>query len=232
MCIGSCFEYSPGPKIMKETDIIRLTNNYGNSIIRCKICGSTSGTDISSFTHKPTCEYYINHSISIIKHRKPDVVLKTQVEPGSIFPVYQKEVHIATPEHPIIGTFGLGPCVCIIMRDPVTTKTMLAHIDAYTIDPIGTFDEHFMDSSEINLYIVGGNDSIDLTFLLEILNKLELNENRYNIKLLWMIDDRPNDVSIDSRNGDIYLNLKGESVFMKFPMRFYNMFSDSRLYKI
>jgi hypothetical protein len=146
---------------MESTDIIPLTNSFGYPIIKCRICESTSGALISEFTHKFSCIYYIDRQLSVIKHTELDVVLKTQVEPNSIFPVYQKEVHIATPEHPIIGTYGLGPCICIIMRDPVTTKTMLAHIDDSTIDPIRSLNANFIDSPKINLYIVGGDSDDD-----------------------------------------------------------------------
>jgi hypothetical protein len=216
----------PIPKIMELTDIIHLTNRNGDPIIECRICGSISGTIISEFTHMGNCKYFVNRERSIIKYKKVDVVLKNEVESHSIFPIYQKEVHIATPEHPIIGTYSLGPCVCIIMRDPITTKTMLAHIDSNTIDPLRIFDMNFVDSSKIDLYIVGGdNSSDDLTS--SLLDKLELlslldnnsNKDRYNIKLVWLIDWNSNDVSIDSRNGDIYLNLGTVSNFMEIPLR-------------
>jgi hypothetical protein len=193
-------------KPMEEKDIIHLQNASGKPIIQCKICNKISGAWISEFTHNKTCKYWIDMSIERIAYQSPDLILKTSIVDNSIFPVYKKEAFIATTYYPIIGTYDLIRSICIIMRDPTTTKTMLAHIDISTINPIDLFMKTFIDSSRVDLYIVGG-DETDLETPLKLIRILKQN-NKFNIKLVWLIDSHTNDVSIDSRNGDVYLNLE------------------------
>ena len=59
----------------------------------------------------------------IIKDIDKDVIVSDSKLRKFIFPVYPQEYYIATPEHPIIGTYGLLSSICIIMRDPISTKT-------------------------------------------------------------------------------------------------------------
>jgi len=196
-------------------DIIHLRNTYNDKIIKCKLCNCVSGSLITELTHTYNCKYYVNRVLETIKYKTSDVIIKNNIPFNSIFPVYQKEYYIATSEHPIIGTYGLGPCICIIMRDPISTKTMLAHIDSTTIEPLNIFFSTFNDIAKIDVYIVGGdNSSNDLA--------ISLLEEKYNIKLIWLIDSDNNDVSIDSRNGDIYLNLNNINNFMDIPLRMSN----------
>jgi hypothetical protein len=196
-------------------DIIHLRNTYNDKIIKCKLCNCVSGSLITELTHTYNCKYYVNRVLETIKYKTSDVIIKNNILFNSIFPVYQKEYYIATVEHPIIGTYGLGPCICIIMRDPISTKTMLAHIDSTTIEPLNIFFSTFNDIAKIDVYIVGGdNSSNDLA--------ISLLDEKYNIKLIWLIDNDNNDISIDSRNGDIYLNLNNINNFMDIPLRMSN----------
>jgi len=199
-------------------DIIYLRNTYNDKIIKCKLCNCVSGSLITELTHEYNCKYYVNRVLETIKYKTVDVITKNNIPLNSIFPVYQKEYYIATLEHPIIGTYGLASCICIIMRDPITTKTMLAHIDPITIEPLNIFFSTFNDIPKIDIYIIGGNNSSN-DLAISLLNKLE---EKYNIKLIWLIDSDNNNVSIDSRNGDIYLNLDNIDDFMDIPLRMSN----------
>jgi hypothetical protein len=198
---------------MNPIDIINLNNEFGEPIIQCNICKNISGTLISEFTHNFTCKYHRNYTI---KDKDKDVILVDTVNRHFIFPVYQKEYYIATPENPIIGTYSLTSCICIIMREPILNITMLAHIDLTTINPLQTFFEVFDNYDKVNVYMMGGNSS-SIDQCNTLINAFD-NKDTYDIKYVHLIDYGKNSIAIDSRTGELYVN-KDISYYQDIPLR-------------
>ena len=119
-----------------------------------------------------------------------------------IYPVDSNDYYIADNINPIIGTYGLDSSLCIIMRDPNTQLTMLAHINK--VEDIEYFFPIYDKFKNTNVYMMGGNSSsIDMCkSLLDYFEK----RNNYNIKFAHIIDPNTNSLAIDSRTGDIYIN--------------------------
>ena len=79
-------------------------------------------------------------------------------------------------------------------------RTILAHIDSNTLDPLDNYRSFPKDS---DVYIIGGNNSSieDVNMILKILS------NRgYKIKFAHIIDNETNSFAINCITGDTYLN--------------------------
>jgi hypothetical protein len=201
---------------MDPDDIINLTNANDEPIIQCKICKNISGTLINELYHAYTCVYWYSKESYIIKDKDADVIIAQTIHRKFIFPVYQKEYYIATEQNPIIGTYSLSTCICIIMRDPTTKKTMLAHIDQTTINPLQTFFNEFETSQKVDVYMCGGNSqSIDLCNTL-VNSFLEL--DKYNVKFIHLIDPETNSIGINAISSELYVNVD-MSYFQEIPLR-------------
>ena len=198
---------------MDPIDIINLNNEFGEPIIQCNICKNISGTLISQLTHNIICKYHRNYTI---KDKDKDVILIDTVNRHFIFPVYQKEYYIATPENPIIGPYSLTSCICIIMREPILNITMIAHIDLTTINPLETFFEVFDNYNKVHVYMMGGNSS-SIDQCNTLINAFD-NKDTYDIKYVHLIDSKKNSIAIDSRTGELYIN-KDISYYQDIPLR-------------
>jgi hypothetical protein len=123
-----------------------------------------------------------------------------------IFPIYQREYFIATTENPNIGTYALVPCICICMRDPIQQKTMLAHIDSLTIDPLQYFFNYFdsLKSTNIDVFIIGA-DIYSKSQLENLI--LQINsKSKYKIQYIWALgDDQSKSFGINTLTGEILL---------------------------
>lgn len=91
---------------------------------------------------------------------------KTGVEQTLVRGIIQKEYTITNSksDKPIIGTFGLGPCIALTGYDPETSTAVIAHIDATT--DIQSLAEIFTDIgidskgyNRLRIGLIGGNYS-------------------------------------------------------------------------
>ena len=117
----------------------------------------------------------------------------------------QKEYAItdATSSTPIIGTFGLGPCVALVLFDVSTRVGAVAHIDATTnvasIHRMLTcFDQ---DADALRVSLIGGDRS-SRGLILEIQSLLESNGLKISHADV-MERYHPSAFSLDCRTGEI-----------------------------
>jgi hypothetical protein len=165
---------------------------------------NNKGIEINNYDKKKVISKYIkrdtiNISESIIS--KPKNIL---TEPPFIFTISQREYFIGTTENPIIGTYGLVPCICICMRDPVQQKTMLAHIDSLTIDPLQYFFNYFdsLKSTNIDVFIIGA-DIYSKSQLEDLI--LQINsKSKYKIQYIWALGNgQSKSFGINTLTGEI-----------------------------
>jgi tetratricopeptide (TPR) repeat protein len=59
-----------------------------------------------------------------------------------------------------MGTSNIQQCVAVILHDPITKKTALAHVDIQTTDPksLAPVIGNFPKDTKLNAYLVGGRD--------------------------------------------------------------------------
>lgn len=126
--------------------------------------------------------------------------------------ILQKEYAItnADSDIPIIGTFGLGPCIALTIYDPVTRLAALAHVDGTTrVDSLGRiFSDISVSKNEFSRLQVGliGGDLSSRKQAVEMVRYLRNND----IKLSFVdIIDKPHPSAfvIDARNGAIIPNV-------------------------
>lgn len=71
--------------------------------------------------------------------------------------VEQHEVGFSNKEK--IGTDNIQQCVAVILHDPVTKKTALAHVDKFTdASSLSDVIKQFPPGTKLNAYLVGGRD--------------------------------------------------------------------------
>jgi hypothetical protein len=91
------------------------------------------------------------------------------------------------------------------MRDVVTKRTTLAHIDAKSESYFKPFYNYTYSPENTEVYIVGGdNSSVSKSNMNELLMKLK--ENHLEIKFAHIMENKGNSFAIDSITGDIYLD--------------------------
>ena len=96
---------------------------------------------------------------------------------------------------------GAGPCVILCMRDRISSKTILAHIDAMTENYMNPFLKY--DSKNTDVFLIGGDDSTRYV-VYDILKKLH--DKNFDIKLSHVIDPSSNSFAIDCVTGIVCLN--------------------------
>jgi len=183
------------------TDIeeINCYHNDKPGCIKCKICGSKSGT-LRLIIHDKNCKYYIEEKKGPFEeglYKKPI----NKINPKESIGILQREYGIINnkSEKIIIGSFGAGPCIILCMRDRVTTETILAHIDIYTLNPLNEFFK--FDPKKTDVYIVGGNSLDELNKIL-----IELKESGFEIKFSHIIVEESNSFAINCITGEFYIN--------------------------
>jgi tetratricopeptide (TPR) repeat protein len=80
-----------------------------------------------------------------------------------------------------IGAGNIQQCVAVILHDPITKKTALAHVDIHTTDPksLAPVIGNFPKDTKLNAYLVGGRDrsqqskSVSDTNIARVLEQLE-----------------------------------------------------------
>lgn len=112
-----------------------------------------------------------------------------------------------TDKIPILSTFGLGPCHCLIVYDTKTKIALLSHID-----PLSLLDKLENELSKIisntlEIYLIGGEDNIkDTIKIYNILVKLNIDKF---IKGTSLHKNKiTSTIGVDTRNGkiDCYLD--------------------------
>lgn len=184
---------------------------FGDYVMKCKICGCQGGSSMN-------VPHYYNCKYSPVKTKKQDTVmyipdnLKNLIvypKSNSIFPVMQRELAESTDKYSIIGTFGAGPCIIVAMRDPKNKKTMLAHIDSLTKNPLRDFFVSFEESKKVHVYLCGGDNSNKeqaSTIIKELYERYIREEKKYIVVYCHLIDHTTNNFGINSDTGEIYPN--------------------------
>jgi tetratricopeptide (TPR) repeat protein len=92
-----------------------------------------------------------------IKHYSRAYFLSEGRIDAQAYSVEQHEVGFS--DHEKIGTHNIQQCVTVIIRDPVTKKTALAHID-WATDPRSLSDviSRFSPDAKLEVHLVGGRD--------------------------------------------------------------------------
>lgn len=185
------------------TDIkqVNCKHNDNPGCIQCVVCGSTSGTTLI-IPHYYTCKYKVKETIGPFTEGIRDVTT-TRIDPSKSVAILQREYGIISSEteKTIIGTYGAATCIILCMRNRDNGKTILAHIDSLSIDPLNVFFEFPADKCDV--YIIGGDDSTKP----EVNNILkELKSRNYEIKFAHIIDGGSNSFAINCITGDTYVN--------------------------
>ena len=123
--------------------------------------------------------------------------------------IEQKEVGYSDQEK--IGTTNIQQCVVVIVRDPKTNKTALAHVDKFTNpESLGKVMEQFPDT-ELDVMLVGGRDrnpgedhiTTSDNNIKKIVEKLKEYEN-INIKSADIAGKKsPSAIVVDPQSGKI-----------------------------
>jgi hypothetical protein len=186
----------PSPIIMSSTDVLKK-----DGFIQCKQCLARSGTNMI-IEHYYNCKYAIPQLRGPFEYGKMQSST-VQIDPDLSEGVLQREYAEINKDSKIkwIGSVGAGPCVIVCVRDPITTRTVLAHIDSITIDPFSILNLFNKESAQI--YVIGGdNSSRDMVH--KILSYLCT--NKWTIKFAHVIASSPCNFAINGETGSIYLN--------------------------
>ena len=220
----------PVKRKLEKPEHIELFNNKYGECNKCILCGGESGT-LKIIPHTYKCMYYMNifygpFTIGIIENN-------SNIDTEKILTILQREYGEVSKstENSIIGSYGAGPCFIICMRNRITYKTILAHIDASTQNPLEPFERY--QPNQTDVYIIGGdyNTKTQIHDLLIILKG-----KKYDIKYANIITNYSNNFTIDCESGEIYMDIKNE-----FPqedneriklMRLRCLKSVSKLYKV
>ena len=122
----------------------------------------------------------------------------------------------ALDKYPILSTFGLSSCICIIIYDKIKKNGYLSHIDDMTkFDSLFNIRNYFnfKNTNDIDIYLVGGIDNeylilmiyqiFDMLKITKLIKKTNLNsKHKYPI------------VSIDTRTGEIGILLNQNYKFL------------------
>lgn len=182
-----------------DIKVIQCEHDKTQTCVQCLKCNSVSGT-LRIINHRYTCKYsqskrdgpFVEGSV------KPSLL---PLDSSRCVTVLQREYGIVCKESlkPIIRSFGAFTCVILCMRNRQTTETILAHIDANTLNPLEPFLHFPPDLCDV--FVVGGEkSSIDeVNSLL-----LQLLEQNYSITYANIIDENENMFAINSVDGSVY----------------------------
>jgi hypothetical protein len=195
----------PPPSITESLDDIEEVDceySPGRKCLRCKLCGSISGTSLKLF-HLVGCPYQTkrtSYGPYILGKR---IYGRNPINPELYEEILMDEYAIISSNStkPIIGTHGAGPCIILCMRDRTNTNTILAHTTALTINPLGPFLSFSRENSDV--YIIGG-DSSSISDMNKIL--LGLKEYNYTVTFAHVIDQNANNFAINCITGETWID--------------------------
>jgi hypothetical protein len=192
----------------KEDVTVVEREMFHDRVKKCLLCGNESGS-LHVITHKYECKYAGTRVCKLIRYRSFNTPVAQADVQSNMLMCGQREMVTASDQFPIIGTMGLGSCIAVAMRAMrarLGLKTVLAHIDILTLNPMETLFDEFKDDEEVEVYICGGDEAtinLAMTILESVATK------KYKIMYCHLIDEGTiNDFGIDSRSGEIYLNLE------------------------
>jgi hypothetical protein len=168
---------------------------------QCELCKARSGL-LLIIPHTYKCIYNNSTDLQnfIIGERTPN---KSRIDPSKCLSVLQHQYGCIsnTTKYTTIGTYGLGPCICICMRVRDGTLTALSHVDTLTQNILGPHDKFSPDTTDV--YIIGGNSqSRNLIInILELLAKFN-----YKITFAHILDSTSDSFAINCITGETYLN--------------------------
>ncbi len=172
-------------------------------IIRCKLCNIKSGT-WKIIGHSFKCKYCSNsNSDTLIYGNCTRATIP--IVPSKAEEVKMREAIIIDKDSKIkvLGTFGAGPCIIVGIRDRITTKTLLSHVDALSLDPINIFNGFPSDTSDV--YLIGGNStSTSKEKINDLISKIV--SRGFVIKYAYLVDSNSNSFGINAESGEVYVN--------------------------
>lgn len=133
---------------------------------------------------------------------------RQEVDQQLVRGVIQKEYAItnAKSNEPIIGTFGLGPCIAVTVYDAETQTAAVAHVDGTTrVDSLARIIDEFEDRSRIRVGLIGGDGSSrkQAIQMIQFFQNMGINLDHADI----LSKSHPTAFVIDSRTGDITPNI-------------------------
>jgi len=172
-------------------------------ILQCTICKAYYARDTLKIDHYYGCKYFtsnpFNSGITLGHRIKSSKEITQDLSEG----ILQREYTIISSNSikSIIGSYGAGPCIILCMRNRNNTKTILAHIDSITLNPLREFS--VFDPKYTDVYIIGGDiSSRDLIIrLLKVLIA-----NGYNIIFAHVIMSESNQFAINCITGETWLD--------------------------
>ena len=195
--------------INDHPDIVQFIDKYGNACIKCKLCKGYSGSALI-LSHDYICKYadinrdsnYISYGIKSFNKR-----MNPTIEHYNVFQRECLEITNPTTEF-IIGSCSASTCVILCMQQYIgqnTKRTMLAHIDSMTTNPLLPFITAFTNPFFCDVYIVGGsNDKTSQQLICTILKQLK--NNKFNITFAHLCDSANNNFAINTLTGQYYIN--------------------------
>ena len=192
---------SPIPPIQEDPSdvkIVKSKHDGTSDCLECLLCGTVSGT-LKLLSHSVSCKYHQTQVSgpcefgSIVSRNEVLEVenfgMVLQGEYGSI------DKHSSTKS---IGSFGASSCLILCLRDRVTTKTILGHIDASSQSPLCFFKT--IPPENCDVYAVGGDMSSQKR-IWEILTGLKT--SGYVLKYGCVLNDVNQAFAINCETGDV-----------------------------
>lgn len=115
----------------------------------------------------------------------------------------------ANSNRPILGTYGLGPCIAIVGYDPINKEGYLSHnVPLKNLDDLNDYPLQKLNKNNLEFYLIGGTKEYEY----HIKNiKDYLNQKIENPRIVYEDVIETNDpkkmgksFALDTRNGEIY----------------------------
>ena len=188
--------------VKESTNDFKYITTDGYKIKQCSLCGARSGTALI-IPHYFACPYggeqkeleYISDNITI-----------NNLSGIMFYPIMQRQIGIVESNGQAMLTFGVGPCVVLIMRNRNTGHTALAHIDQLTTGWDTIFYQEFPNRSDIDIYLFTSDTQDIFLRILQTLDVLGYTTLVYisvlqnNLYLMFGIDPSSGILYVDDCN--------------------------------
>ena len=132
-----------------------------------------------------------------------------------VFEIIQTEAGItcSEEEHPVLATYGIGPCVAIAGYEPNLKIGFIAHVDELTSNPSQTIVgnlERVSSDQNYEVTLIGGNEETSRENVQKIIDNFTLNNLNPQIKFeivdneLYEEDLNIKSIALDTRTGELY----------------------------
>ncbi|OGC23776.1 hypothetical protein A2291_05265 [candidate division WOR-1 bacterium RIFOXYB2_FULL_42_35] len=147
----------------------------------------------------------------VVKPMRTRIRGKMNDQPGAI-EVGPKEYTITRPgegRSPYIETFGIGPCVALVLYDPTTKTGMVAHFMSTTmvksLDVIlAKLKTHGVDPKNIQARIIGGQNDHSEKIIYDIRDGLDYNDISIVEQDILGDIHEARSIILDTRTGEVY----------------------------